>query len=153
MRNGRVVPHPGAARRRMNGGMTAHPESLCVLIVDDCPDTTATLAMLLRAWGHRAHVANEACAALKSAAAYRPDVVILDVGMPHMNGWDLAQRLRAVPGLDGVYLVVVSGYSSEDDRRHSKEAGCDLHLAKPVEPEELRRLLEARVKEGKKRVP
>jgi CheY-like chemotaxis protein len=125
----------------------APPEPLRLLIVDDCADTTASLVLLARLWGYQAHAARDGAEALRLAAQHRPHVVLLDIGMPGMNGWDLAPRLRALPGLDGVMLVVVSGFDRTDDRRRSHEAGCDLHLTKPVHPERLRDLLAACEKE------
>jgi len=121
--------------------------SLCVLLVDDCTDTTDSLAVLARVWGFRALIANDAQAALRLAAEHRPDVVLLDVAMPGMTGWQLARRLRQVEGLEKALLVALSGYAGEDDRRHSVEAGCDRHLVKPADPEQLRLLLAEREKE------
>jgi len=126
---------------------------LCVLIVDDCKDTSASLAILVRLWGHEAHVALDGPAALQLAREVLPDVVLLDVGLVGMNGWEVAGRLRRLPGLDGVSLLVLSGFGTEEDVRRSREAGCDLHLVKPVEPEKLRRLLAARQKEIRGHVP
>ncbi len=121
----------------------APPEPLCVLIVDDCQDTTTSLALLARLWGYRAHTARDGGEALRLAGLYRPNVVLLDIGMPGMDGWEVARRLREMPGLDGTFLVVVSGYDRADDLRRSHEAGCDLHLTKPVHPDRLRELLAA----------
>ncbi len=116
-------------------------ESLHILVVDDCPDTTQSIALLLQAWGHAAQVAGDGAEALRLAAVRRPDVVLLDVEMPRLNGWDLARQLRRLPGLDSVLLVAVTGHGREQDRYHSRQAGCDFHLIKPVEPELLHELL------------
>src|SRR5207244_1528744 len=100
------------------------------------------------AWGHQVHVANDGPSALHLADAHHPDVVILDVGMPHMNGWETARRLRQVPGLESIYLMVISGYGAESDQERSREAGCNVHLTKPVEPDYLRRLLAAQARDS-----
>lgn len=113
-----------------------------VLVVDDCPDTALSLALLLRLWGHEAATARDGPAALELARSFRPDAVVLDLGLPRLSGWDVARRLRQMPGGD-VLLVALSGRGAERDRRLSQEAGIDFHLTKPCDPEDLRRLLAA----------
>ncbi len=125
----------------MNATSASTP--LRVLVVDDCPDTTASLSWLLESWGHDVRVAHEGHAALEEARAYRPHVVLLDIGLPGMNGYDVAGRLRALPGLEQVSLICLSGYAAQEDRRRSQEAGFDRHFAKPADPEGLQRLLAA----------
>jgi len=122
--------------------------SLRVLVVDDCADTTDSLAVLVGAWGFEVHVANDGPAGLRLATEHSPDVVLLDVAMPVMTGWQLARRLRQVEGLEGALLVALSGYGSDEDCRRSIDAGCDLHLVKPADPEVLRLLLARRLEEG-----
>jgi len=122
----------------------AHAGPPCLLVVDDCPDTTASLALLAQGWGYCVRSANDGTTALRVAAQCRPDVVLLDIAMPGMDGWEVARRLRALPGLEDVFLVILSGFGGEDDQLRSLQAGCDLHLLKPVDPERLRRLLAAR---------
>jgi CheY-like chemotaxis protein len=117
------------------------PRSLCLLVVDDCADTTATLAVLGRRWGHLVRVANNGTEALRLAVEQTPDVILLDIGMPGMDGWELTRRLRRLPSGQTTRIVAVSGYGQREDQIHSREVGCDLHLLKPVEPELLRRLL------------
>jgi PAS domain S-box-containing protein len=104
-----------------------------ILVVDDNPDTTATLAMLLERIGHNVHVAHDGLEAVHAAAAFRPDVVLLDIGLPKMNGFEVAQRIRQ--DFDGrqVALVAVTGWGQQEDRRRAMEAGFDHHLTKPVE--------------------
>jgi CheY-like chemotaxis protein len=114
-----------------------------VLVVDDCPDTTASSEALLRCWGHRALVARCGEDAIALAAEHRPDVVLVDLALPGMTGWELIHRLRASSHSAAARLVVISGFAQESDRRRSQESGCDLHLAKPVEPDDLRQLLSA----------
>jgi CheY-like chemotaxis protein len=113
-----------------------------VLIVDDCPDAGESLAILLGLWGYEAHVARDGPSALAATHAFQPGAVLLDIGLPGMNGWELAQRIRKQQGAKNILLVAVSGYAQEQDRRHSREAGVDFHLAKPIDPDELMRLLQ-----------
>jgi CheY-like chemotaxis protein len=117
-------------------------DRLRVLVVDDCPDTTATMAVLFRYWGHDVRIAHDGADALRVAAGYRPDVVLVDLAMPGMDGFELARRLRG-EGRSRALLVSLSGYGQEQDCQHSREAGCDAHLIKPVDPELLRHLLDA----------
>jgi CheY-like chemotaxis protein len=124
--------------------MTALPSPpLSVLIVDDEPDMMQSQALLVSLWGHRPLLARDGPEALRLARAQRPDVALLDLGLPGMDGCALAQKLRAEPGLEGVRLVAVTGYGDERHRRLALEAGFDLVLIKPVETEVLQRLLEA----------
>jgi CheY-like chemotaxis protein len=115
---------------------------LRVLVVDDCPDTTASLALLLESWGHEARTAQDGEEALR-LAAWCPDVVLLDVAMPRMNGLEVARRLRALPGGEASWLVAVTGYCRAEDQERTRQAGFDLHLGKPVEPARLEALLAA----------
>jgi two-component system CheB/CheR fusion protein len=97
--------------------------------------------MLLRLQGQDVRVAYEGPAALELAREFRPEVVLLDLGMPGLDGYEVARRLRQQPGLEGILLVAVTGWGQEEDRRRSREAGFDLHWVKPVEPAALRELL------------
>jgi two-component system CheB/CheR fusion protein len=114
-----------------------------ILVVDDNRDSADSLARLLRRLGHEIELAYEGSSACKAASAFTPDIVLLDIGLPGMDGYEVARRLRAEPSLDGVCLVALTGYGSEADRRKSTEAGFDAHLVKPVEFDALRRVLEA----------
>ena len=112
-----------------------------VLVVDDNRDSAETMAVLLRLWGHEARSAEHGAAALEVAQEFRPEAVLLDIGLPQMDGYEVARRLRALPGLDGVLLIAMTGYGQDQDRRRARRAGFDHHLVKPVDPEALRRLL------------
>jgi PAS domain S-box-containing protein len=112
-----------------------------ILVVDDNVDAADSLAVLLRLEGHEVRVAHDGPAALAAAQAEPPDVVILDLGMPGMDGFEVARRLRALPGLRDVLLVAVTGWAQEEDRRRCFEAGFDGHMPKPVEPVALRQFL------------
>jgi two-component system CheB/CheR fusion protein len=104
-----------------------------VLVVDDNRDSIESLALLLRMQGHEVTTAYDGPSALEKAAAWRPDVVLLDIGLPMMNGYEVAQRLRQQPGLEKTVLAALTGYGQQEDRRRSKAAGFDHHLTKPVD--------------------
>jgi CheY-like chemotaxis protein len=115
---------------------------LRVLVVDDCPDTTWSFSLLLRTWGHDAATVSDGPSALDQVDAYRPDVVLLDIGLPGMDGYEVARRLSVRPASCRPVVVSVSGYGSEEDIRRSRESGCACHLLKPVQPEQLREMLD-----------
>ena len=114
---------------------------LRVLVVDDSEDTAEMMTALLEMDGHEIQVAHSGPAALETAAAFRPDVVLLDIGLPGLDGYQVAQRLRGDPNLKDVTLIAASGYGQEADLHRSREVGFDRHLVKPVDPRELRELL------------
>ncbi len=111
-----------------------------VLVVDDNPDAADSLAMLLEIWGHKVAVANDADAALAAARVRCPEVVLLDIGLPGMDGYELAKRLRR-DGLERAFLVAITGYGDDEDRHRALQAGFDAHLVKPVDPDVLQALL------------
>ena len=102
-----------------------------LLVVDDNKDAATSFAMLLRLKGHEVQVAHDGPSALALATSYRPDTVFLDIGMPGMDGYEVAQRLRQHPELKNVVLAALTGWGQEEDRRHTAEAGFDHHLVKP----------------------
>jgi CheY-like chemotaxis protein len=106
-----------------------------VLVVDDNTDATDMLAHALRYAGHEVCAENEGRIALETAARFLPDVVLLDLGLPGMDGIEIARRLRADPTLAQVVIIALTGYGQESDRKRSSEAGIDHHLVKPVEVE------------------
>jgi signal transduction histidine kinase/DNA-binding response OmpR family regulator len=112
-----------------------------VLIVDDNVDGARIMARLLQANGHRPLVAHDGLSAIDLAREHTPDVVILDIGLPGMDGYQVAERLREMEGMGDALIVALTGYGQDEDRRRSREAGIDLHLVKPVSPEEIVRLL------------
>jgi signal transduction histidine kinase/CheY-like chemotaxis protein len=112
-----------------------------VLITDDNRDAADNLSRLLQAWGYRTHVAYDGPAAVTAAMEFRPRVVLLDIGLGGMTGYDVARTLRADPEHAGVRLIALTGFGQEEDRRRSHEAGFDAHLVKPVDPEMLQQLL------------
>jgi len=125
----------------LNDPMETHsPDPRRIMVVDDNLDSAETMAELVRIWGYDVRTAHDGPAALETARTFRPHVVLLDVGLPGMDGYELARRLRA-EGLAGELLVSVTGYGQEDDRRRAEEAGFDHHLTKPVDPDTLMRLV------------
>ncbi|HYH47584.1 MAG TPA: ATP-binding protein, partial [Thermoanaerobaculia bacterium] len=119
----------------------ATPRAHRVLVLDDNLDQAGSLSLLLTLWGHDVRTTHDGPAALAEAAAFRPEVVILDIGLPGMDGHEVARRLRRDPALGETVLIALSGYGTDEDRRQSQEAGIDTHLVKPVEPGALRVLL------------
>ncbi|HEX8202371.1 MAG TPA: response regulator, partial [Isosphaeraceae bacterium] len=99
------------------------------------------LAKLLQVFGHRVFLAHDGPSGLAAARAHQPDVVLLDIGLPGMDGYEVARRLRASPEFADTLLVALTGWGQEDDRRRSRAAGFDHHLVKPVDPENLGHLL------------
>jgi two-component system CheB/CheR fusion protein len=116
-------------------------QPLRVLVVDDMRDSADTLAVLIRMWGNEVVVAYDGSEALDEASANPPDVVLLDIGLPKMNGFDLARRLRQLPEIAKALLIAISGFGQEADVQRSKEAGIDCHFLKPVDLDELRQVL------------
>ena len=112
-------------------------DAASVLVVDDDRDNADSLALLLRLSGYEAAIAYDGETALEAVRARPPQAVLLDLAMPGLSGHELARGLRAQPGMGTALLVCVSGYGREEDRRLSREAGCDHHLLKPVETREL----------------
>ena len=112
---------------------TAQPTgpSLRVLVVDDNVDTVTTLALLVKESGHEVRTAYDGSAVLEAALDYRPNVVLLDIGLPGFNGYEVAKQLRQQPTLKNVVLVAMTGYGQESDRQRSQKAGFDHHLVKP----------------------
>jgi CheY-like chemotaxis protein len=118
------------------------PFELRVLVVDDDPDAAGTLALVLNLWCYEVRTAANGTRALDAGRTFLPDVVLMDLGMPGLDGWEAARRLREEPGMRGALFVALTGFGLDADRRRSREAGFDHHLLKPVEPEVLLRLLE-----------
>lgn len=128
----------GATSRRVPAALTG---TLCVLVADDCQDSADSLSMLVRIWGHDVRVAYSAPAALERALADRPDVLLLDIAMPGMDGYELARQIRRHRSLDDSLLVAVTGYADEAHRRRGRAAGFDHYLVKPGEPSDMDDLL------------
>jgi len=112
-----------------------------ILVVDDNVDTAAGLAKLLKLLGHEVAVSHDGESAIEVARAHNPEVVLLDIGLPGMNGYEVAKRLRDEPCCKTAVIIAVSGYGQDEDRRRSSEAGFDHHLVKPVDFDALTSLL------------
>ena len=120
-------PAKGAARR--------------ILVADDNHDAAVSLATMLRLEGHEVMVANDGYEAVSIAHTFRPDAALLDIGMPRMDGYDAARRIRETPWGKAMLIVALSGWGQQEDRRRTLEAGFDAHRVKPVEPSDLLNLL------------
>ena len=131
----------GATRRDLPRSEPRATGTRRVLLVDDNRDAVETLTALLRSWGFDVASAHDAWSGLMVAAERRPDVALLDIGLPGMSGYELAERMRALPGLAGITLVALTGYGQEEDRGRAQNAGFHRHLVKPVDLGALRRLL------------
>jgi CheY-like chemotaxis protein len=112
-----------------------------ILVVDDLPDAAHSLGTLLRLVGTDVHIAYDGPEALAAMGTYRPDVVLLDIGLPKMNGYEVARRIRQQPDFRGVVLIALTGWGQEEDRRRAGAAGFDHHLVKPVDFDALHVLL------------
>jgi PAS domain S-box-containing protein len=124
-----------------DGTLQSAAQSLRILVVDDNVDASAMLSMLLEARGHQVFVEHEARRALERARIELPDVCLLDIGLPEMDGHELARRLRAQPATANAVLVSVTGYGQEIDRKNTLAAGFDYHLIKPVDTRNLTSIL------------
>jgi signal transduction histidine kinase/CheY-like chemotaxis protein len=128
-----LIPHPSHP---------PHP-AVKVLLIEDNEDAAATLEDLLGLWGHEVEVAASGEDGLRQAEFFEPEAVLIDIGLPGLDGYEVARRLRQSAGSSAARLVAISGYGQEEDRRRSREAGFDDHLTKPVDLETLRSILAA----------
>jgi PAS domain S-box-containing protein len=123
------------------GQESRSPPKRRILVADDLPDSVDSLAILLRLMGHDTRTAHDGLEAVQAAATFRPDVVLLDIGMPKMNGYEAARCIRQQPWGQNIFLIALTGWGQEEDKRRAVEAGFDHHLTKPVDPDALRTLL------------
>ena len=112
-----------------------------ILVVDDNRDSAESLAMLLKLTGHETHTAYDGLEAVAAAATFRPEVVLLDIGLPKLNGYDACRKIREQPWGKGMALIALTGWGQDEDRRKSQEAGFDGHLVKPIDHATLTKLL------------
>jgi signal transduction histidine kinase/ActR/RegA family two-component response regulator len=115
--------------------------ALRVLIVEDNLDAAEMLALAVSRLGHDTRLAHDGATAITAASQFAPDVIFLDIGLPVMNGYAVAQRLRGMPELNHVHIAALTGWGQDEDRRKAREAGCDSHLTKPLAPAALEELL------------
>jgi CheY-like chemotaxis protein len=132
-----VAPHAGAGDR----SWTLKPRR--ILVVDDNRDAADMLATLLATLGATTHVAHSGDAALSVLESFRPDVVLLDIGMPDLDGYEVARRIRAHPEHCHALLIALTGWGQAQDQARSRAAGFDHHLIKPLDVDRLRELLES----------
>ena len=114
-----------------------------LLVVDDNKDAAESMSMLLEMWGHEVAFAYDGPSALETAEQWRPQAVFLDIGLPGMDGYEVAERLRSLPHAKDAVLIAITGYGQDDDRQRSQRAGIDHHLVKPVAPDALRSLIDS----------
>jgi CheY-like chemotaxis protein len=132
----------------------ASPATMRVLVVDDDRDTTDCMRLLLNHWGHEVHVANEGAAAIEQAPRIRPDLMLVDLGMPQVNGLQVARQVRQDPELVNTSLIALTGYADASHREEAIAAGFDECLIKPLPMDKMLALLErvhARVAESRER--
>jgi CheY-like chemotaxis protein len=135
------APTPQPAQQPADTGATKAKTTRRILVVDDMRDNADSLAMLLRLDGNEVETAYDGLAALEAAERLRPDVVLLDIRMPKLNGYDACRRIREQPWGKGMLLIALTGWGQEEDLRRTEEAGFDSHLVKPVDPAALSELL------------
>jgi CheY-like chemotaxis protein len=123
-----VGPAPGPGRRR-------------VLVADDNRDSADSMAVVLRMMGHDVRTVHDGRQAIDEAAVFRPDVALLDIGMPQVDGYEAARRIREAPWGQAMLLVALTGWGQDEDRRRAAEAGFDLHFTKPIDVDEIEKLL------------
>lgn len=124
-----IAPAPAAERR--------------ILIVDDNTDSAESLSMLLEITGNKTYLAHDGVAAIEAIEQHRPEVVLLDIGLPKLDGHEVCRRVREQPWGKDILMIALTGWGQEDDRRKSEEAGFNGHLVKPVDYDKLRELLQS----------
>lgn len=124
------TPALNAAKRRFR-----------ILVVDHNHDSALSLAMMLSIMGHETRTAHDGESAVVSAETFRPEVILLDIGLPKLNGYEVAQRIREHAWGTSMYLIAFTGWGQDEDRQRSAEVGLNLHMVKPVEPSALEKLL------------
>ena len=117
------------------------PRRFKILVVDDNHDSALSLAMMLSIMGHETRTAHDGESAVVTAEAFLPEVVLLDIGLPKLNGYEVAQRIRDTAWGASMYLIAVTGWGQDEDRQRSSEVGLNLHMVKPVEPSALEKVL------------
>jgi len=119
----------------------AAPRRFRILVVDDNHDSALSMAMMLQIMGHDTRTAHDGESAVSTAETFLPEVVLLDIGLPKLNGYEVAQRIREKTWGESMYLIAVTGWGQDEDRQRSSEVGLNLHMVKPVEPAALEKLL------------
>jgi PAS domain S-box-containing protein len=136
-----AAPVAGDGAVSRDGHQPAAAVPLRILVVDDNVDSAEMLDVMLRLYGHDVWMAHDGVAAIKAAQEFKPQIILCDIGLPGMSGYDVASKLRAMSQFEQTRLIALSGYGQDEDRLRSRNAGFDYHITKPVEPEELTALL------------
>ena len=139
----RIVASGPAANPAVDAVSRGAPAPRRILVVEDNRDAAESMLMLLSGFGHEVSLVNDGREAVDAALAFRPDVILLDIGLPGIDGFSLAKTLRTLPETSAARLIAVSGYGQDRDRVRSAEAGFDLHLVKPVDPSKLTAAIDA----------
>ncbi len=136
-----VSPDLEAEQKDGGNGNIYAPSKYRILVVDDNKDAAISLAMMLKIMGHDTRTAHDGIEAVEAAQAFLPDVVMLDIGLPKLNGYDVCRRIRGKAWGKDMILIAVTGWSQDEDKRQSKEAGFNFHMLKPVDPQAVVKLL------------
>ncbi len=136
-----VAVKPVATPQASTSGQTPGNVRRKILVADDNKDAADSLSMLLLVMGNDVRTASDGQEALEIASEFRPDVILLDIGMPRLNGYDTCHRIREQPWGKNILIVAVTGWGQQEDRRRSTEVRFDHHMVKPVAPAELEKLL------------
>jgi CheY-like chemotaxis protein len=136
-----VVAEPLSESASNDDAKASHTAKYRILIVDDNSLASKTTAMVLHAMGHEVSAAPDGIEGMEHAQTFRPDVILLDIGLPRLNGLETARLIREQPWGKSIFLIAVTGYGQEEDRRRSLEAGFDYHMVKPLDFAELRKKL------------
>jgi signal transduction histidine kinase/CheY-like chemotaxis protein len=148
----RAAEAPERSEPRPEAPKVAAPTGLRVLVVEDGEDAREMMHAMLTLHGHDVRTVPDGGRALEEVARFRPDAVLLDIGLPDMDGYEVARRLRAAPHGEGLFLVALTGYGQSEDEAAAYAAGCDRHMTKPVEPAALARTLAEVAAAGRERV-
>lgn len=130
-----------ADKTMADGGRVPPVRRFKILVVDDNHDSALSMSMMLSILGHDTRTAHDGETAVSTAEAFLPDVVLLDIGLPKLNGYEVAQRLREQAWGQSMFLIAVTGWGQDEDRQRSSEVGLNVHMVKPVEPAALEKLL------------
>ena len=136
-----IVEQPQSPRPALTASQPHGKDSRRILVVDDNQDSASSLAALLKFIGHQTQTASDGREAVAATLTFLPEVVLLDIGLPILNGYDACRQIRAQPGGKRILLIALTGWGQDEDRRKSKEAGFDAHLVKPVDHDHLITLL------------
>ncbi len=138
-----TVVSPALEAEQKDGGNAYiyAPSKYRILVVDDNKDAAISLAMMLKIMGHDTRTAHDGVEAVEAAQTFLPDVIMLDIGLPKLNGYDVCRRIRGAAWGKDMILIAVTGWSQEEDKRQSKEAGFNFHMLKPVDPQAVVKLL------------